>query len=90
MTTINHNGAQTRECIGEIFPDLGKARLNILSGGKVFSALIKSHGLGIQSEELSVDEAQWKSCMECPQFDACYKLSMAKLAFQTAVYARFH
>ena len=90
MKLINHDTTSTRECFGRIFPDLGTARFNTPNRGKVFSAAIESRGIGIQGEELSVDEEQWKACMECPDFDGCYKLSMAKLAFETAVQTRFH
>ena len=90
MKLINHDNISTRECFGRIFPDLGTARFNTPNRGKVFSAAIESRGIGIQGEELSVDEEQWKFCMGCPDFDGCYKLSVAKLLFQSAVNARFH
>lgn len=90
MKLIQHDHTRTRECFGRIFPDLGTARLNMPNRGKVFSAAMESRGIGSQSEELSVDEEQWKLCMGCPEFDGCYKLSVAKLLFQSAVDARFH
>ncbi len=89
MTSINHSITETAECYGGIFPDPAMAHRNITNRGKVFSARIESHGIGVQDEELAVDETQWRSCMECPQFDGCYKLSTARLLFQTAVQARF-
>jgi hypothetical protein len=85
MKLINHNNISTGECFGRIFPDLSTARVNIPNRGKVFSAAIESRGIGIQGQELSVDEEQWKFCMACPEFDGCYKLSAAKLLFQSAV-----
>ena len=88
MTLLNHDKT-TRECFGRIFPDLGMARVNMPNQGKAFTAAIESRGIGIQGEELSVDEKQWKECMECPEFDGCYRLSVAKLLFQSAVNARF-
>ena len=90
MTLLHHESTSTRECFGSIFPDLATARINTPNRGKVFSAAIESRGIGIQGEELSVDEQQWKVCMACPEFDGCYKLSVAKLLFQSAVNAQFH
>jgi len=28
---------------------------------------------------------QWDRCQECPDFDGCYKFSMAKLTFESAI-----
>lgn len=35
------------------------------------SALVGTRGIGIQAEELSVDQAQWKPRLECPESDEC-------------------
>jgi hypothetical protein len=90
MKLLNHDSMSTRECFGRIFPDLAITRFNTPNRGKVFGAAIESRGIGIQGEELSVDEEQWKFCVACPEFDGCYKLSVAKLLFQSAVNQRFH
>lgn len=90
MKLVNHNTSRRNQCYGGMFPDLGTARFNKPQSGKVFAVTVESRGIGIQSEELSVNEEAWGSCAMCVDFDGCYKLSMAKLAFQSAVQSRFH
>jgi hypothetical protein len=54
--------------------------------GKVFSVeLQRAGGLCIASRKTAVDREAWDNCRACPEFDACYKLSMAKLALETGV-----
>ena len=37
------------------------------------------------SRTVTANMQQWDECQECPDFDGCYKLSMAKLALETAI-----
>jgi len=56
------------------------------SAGKVFSFVVVSPpGLSRPARRIEVDRKAWDACVECPEFDHCYKLSLAKLALETAV-----
>lgn len=53
--------------------------------GKVFSFKIDNFGLANSDRRVTADLEEWDDCLECQEFDHCYKLSMAKLLLQTAV-----
>ena len=72
-------------CVGDLFPDFLRLVPNVLNRGRVFSVLIESCGIGTQHKEVVIDEAALKKCRECPDFDRCLQLSMAKLSLQQAV-----
>ncbi|ODU25227.1 MAG: hypothetical protein ABS95_00420 [Verrucomicrobia bacterium SCN 57-15] len=72
-------------CLGELFPDFLRLVPNVINRGRVFGVLIESHGLGAQRKEIVRDEAAWKKCLDCSQFDRCLQVSMAKLSLQQAV-----
>lgn len=72
-------------CLGELFPDFVRLVLNVVNRGRAFGVLIESCGIGTQRKEVVIDEAAWKTCQECPDFDRCLQVSVAKLALQQAV-----
>jgi len=86
-TTKSASSPSPREqdCLGTLFPDLLAVHHNGVARGKVFGVLIQSFGIGVQSREMLLDADAWKKCRECPRYDECYDLSMAKLGFQKAV-----
>jgi hypothetical protein len=54
--------------------------------GKVFRFQLSTAGGTFRSDRrIAVDIAAWDECRECHEFDACYKLSMGKLALETAI-----
>lgn len=53
--------------------------------GKVFGFELDSIGLARSDRSVAVDIEEWDDCLECPEFDHCYKLCMAKLALEAAV-----
>lgn len=59
-------------CYGELFPDLSRLNFNRATDGKAFSVFVESIGVGVQRRELHVKRE------ECPSFDGCYRLSLAK------------
>ena len=73
------------DCYGNIFPDLRTFSYNRIARGKVFSVLVKSFGIGVQSRDLTIDTQAWEACQVCPQYRGCYDLSMAKLAMEEAI-----
>jgi len=34
---------------------------------------------------IEINHDQWEECQQCADFDSCYKLSMAKIALESAV-----
>ena len=73
------------ECYGSMFPDLGGLDLNCPCRGKAFTALVTSQGIGVQSRNLEVNEAEWDACQACPVYRSCYGLCMAKLGLNGAL-----
>ncbi len=72
-------------CYGAMFPDVTRLEYNRPCKGKAFSALLSSQGVGVQSRELTVDEAEWDACQRCPVYRSCYDLCLALLSIWTAL-----
>jgi len=54
--------------------------------GKVFRFQLSRAGGTFRSDrKIAADMAAWDECRECAEFDACYKLSMGKLALEAAI-----
>ncbi len=68
-----------RDCYGQLFPDLSHLKLREPLEGRAFRALVTSSGVGKQGRKLELKEEAWARCRECPDYQACYDLSEAKL-----------
>jgi hypothetical protein len=80
------NGSDHKACYGEMFPDLLHLGTEGKAAGKVFSFVIVSPpGLMRPPRHVAVNRQEWDQCLACPEFDSCYKLSMARLALEAAV-----
>lgn len=80
------NGSKHEECYGAMFPGTLHPVSDRPQKGKVFSfTLLSAGGLYRAGRKTEVNQAAWDECVRCPEFDHCYKLSMAKLALETAV-----
>ena len=75
-------------CFGRIFPDLAKLKYNTPLKGQVFTVLIESTGMFVQRRSLSVDQAAWDACQQCPHFRSCYDLGTAQLLLMQAIERR--
>lgn len=80
--------ATHKECFGKMFPDDLHLKHNEPNKGKVFTVCLKTAGGIVQvsadrSIEANVEE--WDDCQQCPEFDSCYKLCLAKVALESAV-----
>ena len=83
MELLNH-----KHCYGTMFPDALHFRSNEPSAGKVFSFEVDSTvGMGAvrTDRKLSVNLAEWDDCLECPEFEHCYKLCVAKMSLESAI-----
>ena len=67
-----------------MFPDLFKLEFNTPNEGKAFTVLVESR-MGITNRQSSVKLEGWAACTECPEYDRCYGLSMAKLLLHQAI-----
>ena len=74
-----------KSCYGTMFHDALHFSVNRPMSGKVFSFEIESEGLARTDRRVSADLVEWDDCLECPEFNSCYRLCIAKLLLQAAV-----
>jgi hypothetical protein len=80
------NANEHKTCYGNLFPDTLHVSNDRPKKGKVFSyTLHTAGGLYRAAREIGVDTDEWDRCTQCPEFENCYKLSMAKLALNHAI-----
>jgi hypothetical protein len=70
-----------------MFHDTLHFNANQAMQGKVFSFELDSIGLARSDRQVKANITEWDDCLDCPEFDHCYKLCMAKLALEAAVSA---
>ena len=77
-----------KDCFGKMYPDDLHLRVNKPNKGKVFTVLLDSAG-GVMTtrrdRRIEIDVNQWDDCQKCPEFDSCYKLSLAKSTLESAI-----
>jgi hypothetical protein len=71
------------DCYGTMFPDFTRLEKNKPLGSPAFSALVVSHGIGVQSRTLEVKPDGWDKCLACADYRTCYDLSLATLLMKT-------
>jgi hypothetical protein len=77
---------QRHQCFGTMFPDVLHLPLGKPASGKVFSVLLKpGEGIMRSKRSMTADLDEWDECVQCPEFDHCYKFSLAKLTLQSAI-----
>ena len=74
-----------QECYGKLFPSIENAASNVTHKGKVFNFRLERPGMMVSKRVTEVDAKQWEECTQCPDFNNCYLLSMAKLELEQAV-----
>lgn len=81
MASVEH-----KRCYGKLFPSVLGLEVDRTVSGKAFEYRIeRAGGTFVSRRGIAVQMDQWDDCLECPEFDSCYKLSMAKLTLETAV-----
>jgi hypothetical protein len=81
---MNHNDLP--ECYGTLFPDVLNLPEDRSASGRVFTVLLqRAGGMWRCSRSVTADMEQWVRCKECPDFDGCYRFSMAKLTLESAI-----
>lgn len=56
--------------------------------GKVFSVLVRSAGIGVQSRDIEADPQAWEACRQYPEYSSCYDFSMARLSLDQVLRQR--
>ena len=83
MSQIEH-----KECFGKMYPDDLHLRNNEPNKGKVFTVHLScSYGVinTRRDRQIEVDIDEWDDCQKCPEFESCYKLSLARVALESAI-----
>jgi hypothetical protein len=75
-----------KKCYGTMFPSTLPPEANRPVPGKVFSfEVVRAGGTFVSHRRVAADVAEWDDCLQCPEFDHCYKLCMGKFALEQAV-----
>ncbi len=81
MPSENH-----KECYGRMFPQTLHASNDKPLRGKVFGyELVSAGGVIRSNRRASADVPAWDECIECPEFDHCYKFSLGKFLLEAAI-----
>lgn len=68
-----------------MFPDFARLKKNTPLESPAFSALIESHGIGVQGRTLRVKPDGWEQCVACADYRTCYDLSLAQLLMSSVL-----
>jgi hypothetical protein len=73
-------------CYGTMFPSVLSVESGRIVSGTVFSfEIVRAGGTFVSDRKVSVNRQEWDNCVDCPKFEPCYKLSMGKLAMESAI-----
>jgi hypothetical protein len=69
-----------------MFPSVLQLDADRVVSGKVFSYEVqRAGGSFVSHRQVAVNMKEWDICLQCPEFDHCYKLSLGKFSFEAAV-----
>ena len=74
-----------KHCYGTMFHDVLHFQDNTPMKGKVFAFELDRMGLGRSKREVTANIAEWDDCLQCEEFDHCYKFCIAKLLLQDSI-----
>lgn len=83
MSELNH-----KQCFGKMFPDDLHLKHNAPNEGKVFTVQLNTVGgviAALADRSISVDVDEWDDCQQCPEFESCYKLCLARVTLESAI-----
>jgi hypothetical protein len=75
-------------CYGRLFPDLAQLDDSTPAEGKVFAVQQQRSGMYGQQRRIAIDHEAWDACRQCPDFRACYDLSVAHILLAQAIARR--
>jgi hypothetical protein len=73
------------DCYGNMFPDVIHKVHNEAVTAKVFGYRVDQPGMVATNRVVTVNHEEWQHCLECAEFDACYRLSIATMLMERAV-----
>ncbi len=73
------------DCYGKMFPDIIPLARNQTVAGKVFGYRTAQSGLAVTQRIAIANHAEWQGCLECHDWDGCYRLSIGSMLMQIAV-----
>jgi hypothetical protein len=73
------------ECYGKMFPPVISLTQNEPVTGKVFGYQVDRPGMVSTRRAVTADREAWRQCLECPDFDGCYRLSAGTVLMEIAV-----
>jgi hypothetical protein len=73
-----------RECHGKMSPSLLHIVHNRLVNEKVFGYEVDCPG-GVAAKAVAVNGEAWQDCMNCPESDACSRLSLGSALLEFAI-----
>jgi hypothetical protein len=73
------------DCYGKMFPPLITLAHDEPVTGKVFGYQIDRPGIVVTRRAVTANHEAWHNCLECPEFDGCYRLSAGTVLMQIAV-----
>ena len=77
---MNHD----QKCYGKMFPSVVEMAYNRPVAGKVFGYEVDYHGQVAHRRDTTVDRNAWQKCLECPDLDGCYRLSIGTMLMELA------
>lgn len=72
-------------CYGKMFPSVVETAHNRPTSGRVFGYQIDYAGQVAGTRAATVDRDAWQKCLDCPDFDSCYRLSEGTMLMELAV-----
>ena len=73
------------ECYGKMFPSVISLAHDEPVAGKVFGYQIDRPGIAVTRRATTINREAWRHCLECPDFDGCYRLSAGTTLMEIAV-----
>ena len=75
-----------KKCYGAMFPSILPGEADRIASGKVFSfEIARAGGMLVAHRKVAADMREWNDCLECPEFDHCYKFCTGRLALEAAI-----
>jgi hypothetical protein len=73
------------ECYGKMFPPVVEMAHNRSVVGKVFGYELSYQGEVAACRAATVNRDAWQQCLECREFEGCYRLSAGTMLMELAV-----
>ena len=73
------------DCYGGMFPPLISLAHDETVAGKVFGYQVDQSGIMVTRRVVTPKREAWRHCMECPDFEGCYRLSAGTALMEIAV-----